>query len=63
MTAYKLLSEYFSEDNSRSATIRLILDKNRVYNVTVTNDSGHAFTATFENEDDAEGFAEEWVQR
>ncbi len=58
--AYKLLSEFFSEDKTRVATVRHELGTKN-YSVSVTNESGHAFSATFETEDDAEQFAEEWV--
>lgn len=62
MTAYKELSEFYSEDKTRTATIRLILDS-RDFSVSVTNESGHAFVAKFPTEEDAEQFAEEWVSK
>lgn len=60
MSAFKQLSEYFSEDGSRKADIVKELGTNR-YIVRVMNDAGSAFSASFENEEDAEGYAEEWV--
>ena len=62
MTAYKELSEFYSEDKTRTATVRLVLDT-REFTVSVTNESGHAFVARFPTEDDAEHFAEEWVSK
>jgi hypothetical protein len=62
MTAYKELSEFYSEDKTRTATVRLVLDT-REFTVSVTNESGHAFVARFPTEDDAEQFAEEWVSK
>lgn len=62
MTAYKELSVFYSEDKTRTATIRLELET-REYTVSVTNESGHAFVARYPTEDDAEQFAEDWVSR
>ena len=58
--AYKELSEYYSDDKSRTATVRLELGTKR-FVVTVTNESGHAFSASYDDEDGAEQFAESWV--
>ncbi len=60
MSAYKQLSEYFSDDGFRKADIVKELGTNR-YIVRVMNDAGSAFSASFENEDDAEEYAEAWV--
>mgnify|MGYP000547111774 CR=1 FL=1 len=60
MSGYKQLSEYFSDDDTRKADIVKELGTNR-YIVRVINDAGSAFSASFETEEDAEGYAEEWV--
>ncbi len=60
MSGYKQLSEYFSDDGLKKADIVKELGTNR-YIVRVMNDAGSAFSASFENEEDAEGYAEEWV--
>lgn len=60
MTAYKELSEFYSEDKTRTASIIRELGTNH-YIVRVKNEAGSTFTASFENEENAEGFAEEWV--
>lgn len=60
MKSYKQVSEYYSEDKKRTASIRVELGTKR-YVVTVVNDSGSAFTSSFETEEDAEQFAENWV--
>lgn len=62
MTAYKELSTYMNDDQTRSATIRKEL-ATKQYVVSVMNESGHAFSATFETEENAEAFAEDWVLR
>jgi hypothetical protein len=61
MSAYKQLSEYFSEDGMKTASIVKELGTGR-YIVRLKNDAGSAFSASFENEDDAEQYAEDWVQ-
>lgn len=58
--AYKQLSEYFSDDGKRKASVVKELGTNK-YIVRVVNDSGSAFSASFVSEEDAEGYAEEWV--
>ena len=58
--AYKVISEYYSDDKTRTATIRLELGSGE-FQVSVMNESGHSFSASFSTEEDAEGFAEEWV--
>ena len=60
MTAYKQLSEYFSEDGRKTASVVKELGTNR-YVVRLMSDTGSAFSASFETEDDAEQYAEEWV--
>lgn len=60
MSAYKQLSEFFSDDGRKKADIVKELGTNR-YIVRVTNDAGSVFSATFETEDDAEEYAEAWV--
>lgn len=58
--SYKDVSTYYDEDRRRTATVRLELGtKNWV--VSLMNDSGSAFSATFETEEDAEQYAEDWV--
>ena len=61
MSGYKQLSEFFSEDNSKTASVIKELGTNR-YIVRLKNDAGSAFSASFENEEDAEGYAEDWVK-
>lgn len=60
MSAYKELSEYFSDDNTKRASVIKEIGTNR-YIVKLINDSGSAFSAIFETEDDAETYAESWV--
>ena len=60
MSGYKELSEYFSDDSAKTATIVKELGTNR-YIVRLMNDSGSAFSASFDSEEDAEAYAEEWV--
>ena len=60
MTAYKQLSEYFSDDKKKTASVVKELGTNR-YVVRLMSDTGSAFSASFETEEDAEGYAEEWV--
>lgn len=61
MSSYKLLSEYFSDDNKRRATVLKDLNSGE-YRVTVVSEAGSAFTSIFSDEDSADIFAEEWVQ-
>ena len=60
MTAYKQLSEYFSEDGRKTASVVKELGTKR-YVVRLMSDTGSAFSASFETEDDAEQYAEGWV--
>jgi len=59
--SYKLLSEYFSDDQKRRSTVSQDLTT-RQFRVAVISDTGTAFSTMFETEDDAEVFAEEWVK-
>ena len=59
--SYKLLSEYYSDDQKRRATVSQDLTT-RQFRVAVVSDSGSAFSSMFETEDAAEEFAEQWVQ-
>jgi hypothetical protein len=60
MTAYKELSEYYSDDKTKRASVIKELGTNK-YIVKLINDSGSAFSASFDIEDDAEAYAESWV--
>lgn len=60
MSGYKHLSEYFSEDQKRTASVVKELGTNR-YVVRLMSDTGSAFSASFESEEDAEAYAEDWV--
>lgn len=60
MTAYKETSHYFSEDQKKRATVIQELGTNR-YVVRMISDSGSAYSASFENIEDAEKCAEGWV--
>ena len=59
--SYKLLSEYYSDDQKRRATVSQDLTT-RQFRVAVISDTGSAFSSMFEVEDAAEEFAEQWVQ-
>lgn len=61
MSSYKLISEYFSDDNKRRATVTQELETKR-FRVAVVSETGSAFSSMFESEAAAEIFAEEWVQ-
>lgn len=61
MSSYKLLSEYYSDDRKRRATVAKDLTSGE-FRVTVVSDAGSAFTSMFVDEDSAEIFAEQWVQ-
>lgn len=60
MSAIKIISEYIGEDEKRTATVYKDLAVND-YKVTVRNESGSSFLATFEDVDSAEDYAESWV--
>jgi hypothetical protein len=59
--SYKLLSEYYSDDQKRRATVSQDLTT-RQFRVAVISETGSAFSTMFQVEDDAEHFAEEWVK-
>ena len=59
--SYKLLSEFYSDDQKRRATVSQDLTT-RQFRVAVISDTGSAFSSMFETEDAAEEFAEQWVQ-
>jgi hypothetical protein len=60
MSSYKDISEFYSDDNKRRASIvKELGTKNFI--VRVINDSGSVFSTTFSEEDDAEAYAEAWV--
>jgi hypothetical protein len=58
--SFKELSNYYNDDKTRTATVRKEIGTNR-FVVSVMNESGHSFSASYETEDDAEAFAEDWV--
>ncbi len=60
MSAYKQLSEYFSEDKLKTASIVKELGTNH-YIVRFKNDAGSYFSAKYISEEDAEQAAEDWV--
>lgn len=55
----KLLSTYYSDDETKHSNVFKIDDGN--YRVTVKSDSGTIYSAQFDNEESAEHFAEGWV--
>ena len=62
MSGYKQLSEYFSEDQKKTASIVKELGTNK-YIVRFKNDAGSIFSSSFDTEDDAEQYAEDWVHQ
>ena len=60
MSGFKEISEYFSDDSSKRASVVKELGTNR-YIVRLMSDTGSAFSASFESEEDAEEYAEDWV--
>lgn len=60
MSSYKELSQYYSDDTNKKASVVKELGT-KSYIVRLTNDSGSSFSTTFDNEEDAEQFAEDWV--
>lgn len=60
MSAYKEISEYFSEDKLRTASVIKELSTG-FYIVRFKNDAGSIFSATYQKLDDAEQYAEDWV--
>lgn len=61
MSALKLLSEYYSEDMKRRATVTMELTTKK-FRVAVVSETGSAFSTMFDDEDSAEQFAEDWVK-
>lgn len=59
MTTVKKLSEYYGE--SRTATVYKNLEEDHYYITSVKSESGSSFQAVFDNLQDAEDYAEEWV--
>lgn len=60
MSAYKEISEYFSDDNLKTASIVKELGTGH-YIVRLKNDAGSIFSTSFDTEEDAEQYAEDWV--
>ena len=60
MSAFKEISEYFSDETNKKASIVKELGTGH-YIVRLMNDSGSSFSATFETEELAEAYAEDWV--
>ena len=60
MSSFKQLSEYYSDDTNKKASVVKELGTNK-YIVRLTNDSGSCFSTTFDDEESAEHFAEDWV--
>lgn len=60
MSGYKEISEYFSEDQKKTASIVKELGTGH-YIVRFKNESGTFFSSTFDTEDQAEQYAEDWV--
>ena len=55
----KLLSTYYSEDESRKAEVFFVNQNN--FNVVVKSDTGTHYSIGFEDENSAENYAESWV--
>lgn len=62
MSAYKEISEYFSDDEKRTASVIKELGTGH-FIVRLKNEAGSAFSASFEDEDAAEQYAEDWVKQ
>ena len=60
MSAYKEISEYFSDDHLKTASIVKELGTGN-YIVRFKNDAGSVFSYTLEELDIAEQLAEDWV--
>lgn len=60
MAAVQELTNFYSDDGKRTATVMRLLES-KTYQVSVTNDSGSGFNAKFDTLVDAENFAEDWV--
>lgn len=55
----KILSEYFSDDNKRSSKVLYIGEKK--FRVVVVDEMCANYATVFDNEEDAENYAEDWV--
>lgn len=60
MSAIKLISEYIGEENHRSASVYKDLET-KEYKVSIRNEAGTYFSASFDSVDTAEDYAETWV--
>jgi hypothetical protein len=60
LKAYKVLSEYKSDNSPKTATVVKELGTKH-YIVRMMNDSGSYFTASVVNLEEAENYAQEWV--
>ena len=60
MSSFKELSNYYSNDTNKKASIVKELGTGH-YIVRLINDAGSAFSAGFDNLEDAENCAEDWV--
>lgn len=60
MSAYKEISEYFSDDHLKTASIVKELGTGH-YIVRFKNDAGSVFSFTVEQLEEAEQLAEDWV--
>jgi hypothetical protein len=60
MSGYKEISEYFSEDGLKTASVIKNLTEGN-YIVRFKNDAGSTFSATYQDLDTAEQYAEDWV--
>lgn len=58
--AIQELSTFYSDDGKRTAKVIRLLET-KIFQVSVTNDSGSSFNCRFETLLDAENFAEDWV--
>jgi hypothetical protein len=57
----RVLSEYYSDDGKRTATI-YVNPSMPDYYVSVKNETGSTFTATFETMTASEDYADDWVR-
>lgn len=60
MSGFKEISEYFSDETNKRASVVRELGTGH-YIVRLVNDAGSSFSATFESEELAEAYAEDWV--
>jgi hypothetical protein len=60
MSGFKQISEYFSDDNLKTASVVKDLGTGN-YIVRFKNDAGSVFSYTIEELDKAEHLAEDWV--